>query len=235
MKNIYQKIENNFVTYRNLLSIETKDSKEKFVIIDQNAIPNGYTKQVRKMQSQLGNSIVVRESVYKKLLTAQILLQKHYPHYSLFVTFGYRSLEIQKTNFLKRVQIEAQKFYDDPIDLYEAAHRAVAVPNVAGHPTGGAIDIIIVDTKTNKSIDFGAKQYDYNDKKYYVFAPTISEIAYKNRLLLRTLLVEQEFAPFDGEWWHFSYGDREWAYYYNKAHALYSQIPLGAIRKLLFP
>ena len=37
-------------------------------------------------------------------------------------------------------------------------------------------------------------------------------------------MLEQEFAPYDGEWWHFSYGDREWAFYYKKEKALYKQV-----------
>ncbi|MDR3125675.1 MAG: hypothetical protein LBU20_01195 [Candidatus Nomurabacteria bacterium] len=27
-------------------------------------------------------------------------------------------------------------------------------------------------------------------------------------------MMSQGFAPYDGEWWHFSYGDREWAAWY---------------------
>ncbi len=32
-----------------------------------------------------------------------------------------------------------------------------------------------------------------------------------------------EFAPFWGEWWHYSFGDCEWATYYEKPNAIYSQ------------
>jgi D-alanyl-D-alanine dipeptidase len=36
--------------------------------------------------------------------------------------------------------------------------------------------------------------------------------------------MRQGLAPFDGEWWHFSYGDREWAKYYEEeAAAIYDQ------------
>lgn len=232
MKNINTLLEKKFVTYSNLLTIKIEDNEEAFVIVDERYIPNGYKKNFREMKSILGDTIAIRESVYKKLLAAQKDLQTQYPTYSLFVTFGYRSLEVQKTNFLKRIKIEAKKYYEDPIELYEAAHRSVAVPSVAGHPTGGAIDIIIVDKETNTSIDFGAKQYDYTNKKYYVFTPNISSVAKKNRLLLRSILLKQGFAPFDGEWWHFSYGDREWAYYYKKEKAFYTQISSDKIKKI---
>ena len=29
-------------------------------------------------------------------------------------------------------------------------------------------------------------------------------------------MCQQEFAPFDGEWWHFCYGDKEWAFYKSR-------------------
>ncbi len=38
------------------------------------------------------------------------------------------------------------------------------------------------------------------------------------------------FAPFDGEWWHFSFGDREWARFYGAENALYEQIQFATTR-----
>ena len=37
-------------------------------------------------------------------------------------------------------------------------------------------------------------------------------------------MVAEGFAPFDGEWWHFSYGDREWAAFYGLSQTLYAHI-----------
>jgi D-alanyl-D-alanine dipeptidase len=37
-------------------------------------------------------------------------------------------------------------------------------------------------------------------------------------------MLQEEFAPFDGEYRHFSYGDKERAYYYQKPYAIYNQI-----------
>ncbi len=42
--------------------------------------------------------------------------------------------------------------------------------------------------------------------------------------MLRNVMVSVGFAPFDGEWWHFCYGDKEWAVYYNKPAACYAPI-----------
>ncbi len=43
--------------------------------------------------------------------------------------------------------------------------------------------------------------------------------------LLRRAMAQAGFAPFNGEWWHFSYGDREWAAVWNAPFALYTHLP----------
>jgi D-alanyl-D-alanine dipeptidase len=53
------------------------------------------------------------------------------------------------------------------------------------------------------------------------FSPLVSEEARRLRMTLREAMMSGGFAPFDGEWWHFSYGDREWAKYYGAATARY--------------
>jgi len=46
------------------------------------------------------------------------------------------------------------------------------------------------------------------------------------RLLLHDLMIEAGFAPYYGEWWHFSYGDAEWAAFYEKSKTLYSLLSM---------
>jgi len=198
-----RKLENKMVRYRDLINIKVKESGEPFV--------------------DIGNNIIVRKSVYRKLNKARSLLSKQDKNLSLYITCGYRSLEVQTEKFLKRLKEISTVFFNDSVNLYEEVHRYVAVPTVAGHPTGGAVDIMMVDN-SGKPLDFGSKIYDYSTKNGYVFSENISQAAQKNRLLLREIMVINGFAPFDGEWWHFSYGDREWAYYYKKPAAIYDQI-----------
>jgi len=35
------------------------------------------------------------------------------------------------------------------------------------------------------------------------------------------------FTNYAGEWWHFSYGDKEWAKYYGEQAAIYEQVNLN--------
>jgi len=228
MKKNYSKLELKMVKYKDLITIPVIENNDPFIIVSQSDIPNKYMPGMTDMQKVLGEKIIVRKSVYDKLLSAQTDLQKQYPSLSLFLTYGFRSLEIQTARFTQQLKDVSKQFFSDPLALYEEVHRSIAVPTVAGHPTGGAIDITIVDIKSNTFLNFGTKQYDYTTKDYYVFSPYISNKAKKNRMLLRRVMLEVGFAPFDGEWWHFSYGDREWAYYYNKNSAIYQQRNLGS-------
>lgn len=220
------------VKYSDLIRIKTKENSEKLVKLDANTIPNGYAPEFSDMKIITGENIFVRETIAEKLNDAQTDIKKKYSNLSLFVTFGFRDLSVQTIRFLKELKNQ-NIFYADPSDLYEAVHRYIAVPNVAGHPTGGAIDIIIVDKDSQKTIDFGGKQYDYRTKNCYVFTNAITQKQKENRMLLRTSLINVGFAPFDGEWWHFSYGDREWAYFYKKENAIYNQIAYEDLSKFM--
>ena len=51
----------------------------------------------------------------------------------------------------------------------------------------------------------------------------------KNRMLLRAVMMSAGFAPFVGEWWHFSYGDKEWAKYVGNEVAPYDQLDFNSI------
>ena len=144
-------------------------------------------------------------------------------NYKLIVVFGFRDMKLQEKYFYDIYNDIKDKF-DDKMELYEYIHEKIAVPEVAGHPTGGAVDVAIYDEEKKQIIDFGSKILDWDTTKCYYFSEQISEEAITNRKLLRKLMLEEGFAPYDGEWWHFSYGDREWAFYYNKNEALYKQV-----------
>ena len=113
--------------------------------------------------------------------------------------------------------------------MYEYIHEKIAVPIVSGHPTGGAVDAAIYDANQNKILDFGSEILDYSTTMCYYETDNISEEAKKNRKLLRKMMMSEGFAPYDGEWWHFSYGDKEWAFYYDKEKSLYNQVEASRI------
>lgn len=231
MRSKIKDLEEKMVTYKDLVAVKVTENNESFAEIPI-SINSKYMQPFSDMSSYFDGKMFLRKTVIKKILQAQKSLEQINNQITFCVTYGYRSLEIQ-TNRFQTILKGIDGFFSSPIDLYEEAHRFVAVPTVAGHPTGGAIDIILIDKKTGKSLDFGSKQYDYSSKACYVSWPNISQEAKENRLLLRKCLLEVGFAPFDGEWWHFSYGDREWAYYYKKDYAIYNQVNSKDISKFM--
>jgi D-alanyl-D-alanine dipeptidase len=100
------------------------------------------------------------------------------------------------------------------------------VPNIPPHSTGGAVDIELIDKDSNL-IDFGMAIKDWNKVDPDIcqtYSPKISTQAAQNRKMLLDVMYEQEFVNYPYEWWHFSYGDRLWAYLMDKREAFYGGI-----------
>ncbi len=216
----------NFVKYQDLITVKEmnlKTSNEPFVIIPEegNKVIGRYVTSLN--EKEYSNNIYIRKKVLDMLMKVDNLLKEINQNYQLMVVYGYRSMEKQINYFNKEIEKYKDKFSNE-MDLYEFVHEKIAVPTVSGHPTGGAVDVVIYDMKNNRIIDFGTDVHDYDDCKSYTYYSNISNNAKENRMLLRKIMMQEGFAPYDGEWWHFSYGDREWAYYYKKKKYLYSQV-----------
>jgi len=172
-----------------------------------------------------GESMLLRSSVAERLVQAAELLAREVPGSLLKLVYAYRHPEVQ-TRYFER---ESRRIRERNPEISEAelqakAHLFVAVPEVAGHPTGGAVDVTILGTD-GAPLDMGTGIADFTDEeRITVFSTRITPEQRTNRMLLRRAMMSAEFAPFDGEWWHFSYGDREWAAYYGKSSALFGPI-----------
>ncbi len=208
--------------YDDLVKISLSENNEPLVDLRQ-ATPEVlcvYEKQ--DMIPLVGDRIFVRQSVAEKIRRAGAELIKGRPEAQFKVVYGYRAPEIQEKYFEERKQ-EIKKTDPEITEdkLIRQTHLHIAVPDVAGHPTGGAIDITI--TTPEGDLDMGTKIADFSaGDKIETFASGLTEEQQQNRKLLHDLLVKQGFAPFYGEWWHFSFGDREWAAFYNQPQSLYS-------------
>lgn len=215
---IYQQLADRMVHYTDLIKIPLKDNREKLVPIAKTAHLSA--KQIDTETLQLYDQpVFVRESVAQRLSFASEELAKVSNKLSLEVVYGHRSLHIQKELFEKYRRIYSKKYQG--VELLEVVHRNIAVPDVAGHPAGAAVDIQIL--KDGKPINMGTHIWEFVPDSY-TFSPFISKQACNNRRLLRDVMKQVGFAPYDGEWWHFSYGDKEWAKYYKKPHAIFGQL-----------
>jgi len=169
-----------------------------------------------------GNQIFVRSLVRDKLLAMQKELTAFNSNMKLLIYYGYRHPQVQEFYF-QEISNKIHRQGEDPALFEERANLFIAHPSVAGHPTGGAVDATIV--LNGEELDMGCKIFDFDQpNKIVTYSEEISETQLANRMLLLNLFQQGGFAPFYGEWWHFSYGDKEWALQFQASQACYSQI-----------
>ncbi len=217
----------NIARLKDTINIPVIDNGEPLAVLD----PAIFKIDIRKkdMENLIGPRIFLRRSVLEKLILANTELQKAYPESQLLVTYGYRSPEVQQKYFNEKLDIinaTSPDFSEE--EKVELAHSMSAHPDSAGHTCAAAVDLSIWNNAIAKEWDMGSAIAEFGDIAY-TFYPELSKDQKSNRLLLQTLLVQAGFAPFLGEWWHFSYGDKEWAFYYKQPNAIYGIIPLAAV------
>ncbi|CAM3640296.1 hypothetical protein EDM52_21660 [Brevibacillus invocatus] len=219
-KAYYELLESKFPTYKEFTAISVGENGEPLVPIG--AEFSGKIHILEDYKQYTGEQIFVRSQVLNMLVQAQKKLKALRPDYDLEILCGYRHPEIQERSHSEHKNwLKEHEPHLEGDELTEAAHRFSAAPDVAGHPTGGAVDVQIVGPD-GAPIDMGPAFEPSKD--VYVFSPFVEREVWNNRQLLRNCMIYAGFAPFDGEWWHFAYGDREWASYYCKPEAIYQQI-----------
>jgi D-alanyl-D-alanine dipeptidase len=165
----------------------------------------------------------VRAGVFDRLRAAARALRARDPSLHLKVVSAHRMMARQRAAYAHYTEQFGRKHpHLDAEALAEFVHQHVAVPSVAGHPTGGAIDLTLANEAGE--VDMGAAYGDFSNQLFHAFAEGLTEAQRANRALLREVMVGAGFAPFNGEWWHFSYGDAEWAAVWTQPTALFRQI-----------
>lgn len=208
--------------YQDLVDISVRDNGENLVVVQDRAPEIICDYKKTDMIAYVGDRMLLREDVVRRLKLAAANLQKKLPGAQLHMVYGYRHPEVQRAYFekSKKIILERDSSIREP-ELTFKTHLLSASPDVAGHPTGGAFDITIQRDKTE--LDMGSDIADFSSPLIETFAAGLTPEQISNRALIREVLMKENFAPFDGEWWHFSYGDREWAAYYKKSFAIYDQ------------
>jgi len=203
------------LTYRDLAKVPVRDNGEP--LVPATADP------ARAVLTGNLKSPWIRSGALQRLRVAAQSLREQNPRHSLLVWDAHRLMSVQVAGFEKYTKIFGEKHpHLTGDDLAEYVHRHVAVPSVAGHPTGGAVDVTIAED--GEPIDMGHIYADFESPQYIAFAEGLTEPQRRNRARLREAMVHAGFAPFNGEWWHFSYGDAEWAALWGEPAAIYKQL-----------
>lgn len=169
----------------------------------------------------------VRSSVRDRLVHAVQLL---WPIYTLALNEGWRPPAIQARGFDRHVDRLADVYPNEPQEnLRRLASRFVAPPDVAPHPTGAAVDVVLLE-RDGTEVDMGCP-IDTNPEDSagfcYTDHPDVPEAARDARATLGEAMRQAGFANYPTEWWHWSYGDRYWAMTAGASHARYGPTELS--------
>ena len=171
----------------------------------------------------------MRQGVYDRLVRAQESLP---PGYKLCLYEGYRSLALQQHLFQKRSHMierthprwTPEAIFHETVKLVSPVTNLDGSRNLPPHATGGAVDIYLIDIE-GQAVDMGIHPrdwiHDHDGSLSTMASHKISKQAQEHRLVLSDALSKAGFVNYPNEYWHWSYGDRYWAFHEGKSEAIY--------------
>lgn len=92
--------------------------------------------------------------------------------------------------------------------MWDIVHdeRYVANPlNGSGHNRGIAVDLTIIDLKTESELNMGTGFDNFTDSAHHSFTKNLSAEIIANRTLLKNTMEKFGFKSLETEWWHYSF------------------------------
>ncbi|MGC6284800.1 MAG: M15 family metallopeptidase [Polaribacter sp.] len=80
------------------------------------------------------------------------------------------------------------------------------IASKSGHSRGSTVDLTLIDLNTRKELDMGSP-YDFFGVQSHPFYKKITDEQRENRMLLRRVMLNNGFKPYENEWWHFTLRD----------------------------
>ena len=174
-----------------------------------------------------------RAGLYRKLIDAAAALPTGYR----FVIYDcWRPLKVQQTLFdIQKDEIKEENPGLPDEDIFKKTREYVAPPSrdaarPTPHNTGGAIDLTIADEK-GLALDMGCEFDNSTERARTVYFEerfkagnkmTAKDVeAMRNRRLLYHIMTNAGFTNYVEEWWHYDYGDQNWAWCSKKSEAIY--------------
>ncbi len=148
------------------------------------------------------------------------------PKYKLVIRAGHRPVAVQR-----RLLVDCVQDYKDDnpgvSDEDALAHARIFVSDpdtsLPPHCCGSAIDVDMFDTEAEKYVDFGSPN-GADDERSYLHYDGITPEQKESRMTLLSAMLDQGLASTAFEWWHFSYGDETWAWFYGQKDSLHGLI-----------
>jgi D-alanyl-D-alanine dipeptidase len=181
-------------------------------LVDLRTLPRAIVDESRSQISSRSECFCwAREGVAGRLAAAARRLPAGY---SLCIKEAYRPPERQRLSFERCLAKyrEAHPGLSAP-ELKRLVSQYVAPLEVAGHPTGGAVDVTL--WKEGRELwmgtEFNAEPEDTGNRTW-MDSPDIDDEATVNRAVLASALGGAGFVNYPPEWWHWSFGDKYWAF-----------------------
>jgi len=217
------------ITDPRVIAIPIVDNKEPLVDLNgQDMIAYGPSPEVPNNTDYTK----MRKTVYEKLVQAQLLLPTGL---KLCLYEGYRSLSLQEKLFNDRYhkvqslypQWAQEEIFNETTRLVSPVTNQDGSRNIPPHSTGAAVDVYLIN-EGGQPIEMGLQVKDWMEDKDGSLSQTdsrvISSEAQENRKIMARALESVGFANYPTEFWHWSYGDRYWAYQSNQLHAIYGSV-----------
>ena len=203
-------------------TITIKDDHSSLVNLNESGFNLMFEPSIQKDYQYL-----VREAVFDKI--GRISKRLDLEDKTLWLRSAWRSFEHQQLLWESRVASLQQEYPKKELaEIEELVSYFIAPPSKSMHSTGGAVDALIYDLKTDRILSFGTNdgfKISLNDK-CYPYHPYITPEAKTNRKLLIGLFEEEDFVVDIKEYWHFDYGNVSWAIEKGKDQALYGIIEI---------
>lgn len=178
------------------------------------------------------NYYYLRKTVLEKLIHANARLPQGL---RICIYEGYRSIALQTLLFDTHYRnIKAQHpnwsldtVFNETTKLVSPVVNPDGSANIPPHATGAAVDVYLIDDQGH-AVDMGIHPKDWMRDKDGKLSKTdsadIPALAKKNRAILNQVMQEAGFINYPTEYWHWSYGDKYWAYLTKEKSAIYGLI-----------
>ncbi|QEY24554.1 M15 family metallopeptidase [Neisseria animalis] len=172
------------------------------------------------------NNIYLREEALNRLETALSLLPEAY---GIEVLDGWRPVAVQealRNDFYRKIVSRHPEYSEAEIatvlDQFVANPHNHTMP--PPHSTGGSVDLTLFDMQTGQALDMGTA-FDEPSRRSHTAALEETDLPAKNyRRLLVHIMRQAGFSNIPTEWWHFDYGNQNWAFYTRQPYAVYGMI-----------
>ncbi len=219
---------------RNILYIPIADPRVKAIeivesgeeLVDLLQVKNPRIKSLAAINKDLCNTYEgyskVRKGIYKRMLKMLQYLPK-----DIGIAFceGFRPIAKQKEYFDQQFKEKLLKLQDKEKAYIEASKFASPfIANTPTHCTGAAIDMTLFRISESKDELLTMSKFDIiaeDNLQEEIFSEDTTRTERTNRLLLLTAASKAGLTGYGYKWWHFSYGDKMWAYVNGKKNAIY--------------